>query len=315
MKIIKKPGKSKNVIVGVAISKKYYQNWKKNVSQNWKKYCDRFDLGLVIYDDFLDTSDNKKKANWHKLLVGKKINESKLKDKINNICYLDVDILINSFGAPNIFDVHKNNKITVVHQYKNMPYDYMETGKRISMFRNSFYSKKYRLDSSIFMTPQEIAKFHNFKNSEKMNNYFCSGLFIFNHKKYSKFLENIYFKYDKKFISLTGGDEPIMNYEFQKTKFLNWIDYKYQAIWVYEMANKFPFLYDFGKNNKKLQSECVTASLMSNYFLHFCGSWYESSMIDLKSNYIFNNKKKFIKNFYEYKKIIPKAKAKGLIKP
>ena len=31
MKIIKKPGKSKNVIVGVAISKKYYQNWEKYI--------------------------------------------------------------------------------------------------------------------------------------------------------------------------------------------------------------------------------------------------------------------------------------------
>ena len=90
-------------------------------------YCDRFDLGLIIFDDFLDKSKNKK-ANWHKL-VGKKINESKLSKDIKNICYLDVDILINSFGAPNIFDVHKNNKITVVHQYKNMPYDYMEQEK------------------------------------------------------------------------------------------------------------------------------------------------------------------------------------------
>ena len=98
------------------------------------------------------------------------------------------------------------------------------------------------------MTPKQVAKFHNFRNAKKMQNYFCSGLFIFNHKIYSKFLEKIYEKYDKKFISLTGGDEPIMNYEFQKQGiYLNWIDYKYQAIWVYEMANKFPFLYDYGK--------------------------------------------------------------------
>ncbi len=315
MKIIKKPGKSKNVIVGVAISKKYYQNWEKYIYKNWKIYCDRFDLGLIIFDDFLDKSKNKKKANWHKLLVGKKINESKLSKDIKNICYLDVDILINSFGAPNIFDVHKNNKITVVHQYKNMPYDYMETGKRMSMFRHLFYSKKYPLDSSIFMTPKQVAKFHNFRNAKKMQNYFCSGLFIFNHKIYSKFLEKIYEKYDKKFISLTGGDEPIMNYEFQKTRYLNWIDYKYQAIWVYEMANKFPFLYDYGKKNKKLQSECVTSSLMSNYFLHFCGSWHESYMINLKNNYLFNRNRNLIKNFYKYKKVIPKAQARGLIKP
>jgi len=34
VKIIKKPGKSKNVIVGVAISKKYYRNWEKYIYKN-----------------------------------------------------------------------------------------------------------------------------------------------------------------------------------------------------------------------------------------------------------------------------------------
>ena len=59
MKIIKKPGKSKNVIVGCNF-KKYYQNWEKYIYKNWKIYCDRFDLGLIIFDDFLDKSKNKK---------------------------------------------------------------------------------------------------------------------------------------------------------------------------------------------------------------------------------------------------------------
>ena len=66
------------------------------------------------------------------------------------------------------------------------------------------------------------------------------------------------------------------------------------------------------EKNKKLQSECVTSSLMSNYFLHFCGSWHESYMINLKNNYLFNRNRNLIKNFYKYKKVIPKAQARAL---
>ena len=81
------------------------------------------------------------------------------------------------------------------------------------------------------------------------------------------------------------------------------------------MANKYPFLYGYGKTNKRLQSECIASSLMSNYFLHFCGSWNESKMVNMKNNYILNGKKKLIEEFYNYNKKIPKAIPCGIIRP
>jgi hypothetical protein len=312
IKIIKQPGKSGNTIVSVLITKKYYNFWKKYVSKNWKIYCDRHDLGLIVIDQFIDNSQTKKKANWHKLLIGKELLKSDISKKIKNVCYLDGDILINAFGAPNIFKEHSKSKISVVNQYEDLPYDYFETQKKISFFRHNYYSKKYPLDSSIFMKPSEVFKFHGFK---RLNNYFCSGLFVFNLRLFSKFLENIYFKYTKKFKTLTSGDEPVINYEFQKNTKLKWLNYKYQAIWVYEMANKYPFLYYSKFKNKKIQSECVTSSLMANHFLHFAGSWHESEMIKSTKNYVINNNKKVIKEFYKYNLIRPTASPKGLIKP
>ena len=38
------------------------------------------------------------------------------------------------------------------------------------------------------------------------------------------------------------------------------------------------FLYGKHKDNHELIIDCIEASLFSNYFLHFGGSWYESSM-------------------------------------
>lgn len=311
IKVLKKPGKKGDAIVTVLITKKYFNFWKKYVYHNWKIYCDRHNLGLIIIDNFIDNAEGKKKANWHKLLIGKEIINSKISKKIKNVCYLDADILINAYGAPNIFQEHSTNKISVINQYKHLPYDYFQTQKKISFYRHYFYSKKYPLDSSIFMRPSQMFKFHGF---EEYDNYFCSGLFIFNINLFSKFLEKIYFKYSKNFKTLTTGDEPVINYEFQKKAKLKWLDYKYQAIWVYEMANKYPFLYDKNFKNEKIQSACVTSSLMSNYFLHFAGSWYESEMINSSKNYHISNKT-MIKKFYKYNKIRPKARPKGLIRP
>ena len=312
IRVLRKPGKSGNTIATVLITKKYYNFWKKYVSKNWKMYCDKNDLGLIVLDNFIDNSQAKKKANWHKLLIGKELLKSNISKKIKNVCYLDGDILINVFGSPNIFKEHLINKISVVNQYKDLPYDYFTTQKKISFFRHNYYSKKYPLDSSIFMKPSQIFKFHGFK---QFNNYFCSGLFIFNLRLFSKFLENIYFKYSKKFKTLTSGDEPVINYEFQNKAKLKWLDYRYQAIWVYEMANKYPFLYYSKFKNKKIQSACVTSSLMSNHFLHFAGSWHESKMIESIKNYLINNDKRIIRKFYKYNQIRPSANPKGLIKP
>ena len=61
IRVLRKPGKSGNTITTVLITKKYYNFWKKYVSKNWKMYCDKNDLGLIVLDNFIDNSQEKKK--------------------------------------------------------------------------------------------------------------------------------------------------------------------------------------------------------------------------------------------------------------
>jgi hypothetical protein len=310
-KIIRKPGKSRNILATIIISKKYIDNWNKYFYKNWIMYAKKYDLGLIIFTDFIDNSTEKKKPTWQKLLIGSFLKKELNYLKINNICYLDSDILINIYRAPNIFNFHKKEKLTVVSQYKNLPFTLNEILRRISFFRNVHYSKRYPLDSAIFMKPHQIFQYHKFK---RFDDYFCAGLFIFNMTKYSKLMANWYYKYSRNFHTLTLGDEPVLNYEFQNNKNLNWIDYKFQAIWSYEMAWKYPFLYGFGKKNIKLQKQCVSTSLFENYFLHFAGSWPESKMYKLNNDFKINNDLNEIKDFLNYMKKKIYAIPKGIIK-
>ena len=81
-------------------------------------------------------------------------------------------------------------------------------------------------------------------------------------------MRDIFYKYDKDVKSITNnGDQTHLNYEFQKNAKVNFIDYRFQTIWLYDLINYYPFL--LVSKNKKLISECVRSSLFNSYFLHF----------------------------------------------
>ena len=115
-------------------------------------------------------------------------------------------------------------------------------------------------------------------------------------------LKSIFEKYKPPFISITdGGEEPYVNFELQRNCSINWLNYKFQAQWLYEMAANYPFLY-LELNNSKLFAKCIRASLLNNYFLHFSGSWSEGS--DWENKKIFRSKKwnGVLSGYYDYLK-------------
>ena len=134
---------------------------------------------------------------------------------------------------------------------------------------------------------------------EEQNDLFCAGLFVFNVLEYHSIMKEWFMKYSRDVSTITGGgDQPIMNFEIQNYGKVNWLEYKFQSLWLYEMAWKYPFLYQNRGFDNGIIKQCVEASLFTNYFLHFAGSWYESEMwkIDgiLQSNEMQNNMINFI---------------------
>ena len=119
MKILLK--EKKNSIACIAIGKKIFDHWKKNIFPFWKAYCKKHNLGLIVFtEDLIDINNpNWKKPTWQRLLVGQKIKEKF--SKVKNICVLDLDILINPC-APNIFNFSKKKKINLTSLRKNLTF-------------------------------------------------------------------------------------------------------------------------------------------------------------------------------------------------
>jgi len=312
MRIILNPGKNRNVIATLAIGKKYFNLWEKYAMPTWLRYCKKLDLGLIVFDkELISKSHIKwKKPTWQKGLIGSYLLKKNL--NINNVCYLDSDILIN-FNSPNIFDFHENNKISLVSHRFRMPYNYMAVIKRVAFCRHNFYNKKYPLDSSLFMSLKNVYKLHGLKPQKDEA---CLGLFVFNVKKFSNFFEKSFFKYDKNVYSFTdNGDQTHYNYEIQNFKKVNWLNYKFQTLWLFEMAWKYPFLYAYKNKKNLITKKSIEASLSTCFFLHFAGSWFESDMWKIKN--IFNDKKsvRYESLLNEYNKTLLTGLPKGKIEP
>ena len=312
MKILINPGKSKNILTTIAIGGEYYDLWYERAFPTWEKYCTEHGLGLVVFDEELISPEDKlwKKATWQKMLIAETLKNSSL--SVKNVCYLDTDILIN-YQSPTIFNKYKSDTIGLVSLVKNIPFEYEESRRKISFLRNKYYDKNFPLDSAIFMNLDQVYSFHNLPVQD---NFACMGLIMFNVDKHSDLMRNWFNKYDKNVKTLTnGGDQSHINYEMLNWGKITWLDYKYQAIWIHEMATNYPFIYSYGRSKINLIRECIEASLMNNYFLHFAGSWHESEMWKLVRVFEGDSKIKEIEDYYNYLEIKITGEPKGMIYP
>ena len=311
MKIITK-SRTNNYICSIVFGKEFYKDYQKYSLPFVKKYCENHGLGLIIFEKDLISKKSEfwKKATWQKMLVGDYL-KKKIKN-VKNVCMMDVDILVNP-EAPNIFDFHKDDKISVVSLRNNLPFSWDKAVRNISFHRNKYYSKKYPLDSAIHMSVKDLYKIHNFKIQKDE---FCAGIYIFNVNKFHKIIKNWFFKYKKDLYSVTGGGEQThFNYEVQNHGKVNFIDYRFQAIWVFEMAIYYPFLYELKKKFTKTVTDSIIACLQNNYFLHFAGKWYESDMWkneELSKRYFKSNN---LKQLIKFQKVKLTGKPKGTINP
>lgn len=313
MQVLIEPGISGNILATIAIGKSYIDEWKQNALPSWEEYCRRHGLGLIVFDqEMLDRgSEVWKKATWQKLLIAETLAESELGLRVTNVCYLDTDILISPF-APDIFREYDPKTIAVVSQVHGLPQPLKPTLRRLAFLRHTRWDEKYPLDSALFMEPRQIFEFHDLTPHD---NYFCAGLFVFNIENHRTLMKEWFEKYAKGVESITGGgDEAHVNYELQSWGQLSWLPYEFQALWTYETAWRYPFLFD-NRNDENLIRACIEASLHANHFLHFAGSWHECQMWKIGGFFDGDKKRREIADYRAYLETPVTGRQQGLVRP
>lgn len=309
-KAYRESGESGNALVSIAIGEQTLIDWEKNALPLWLEYCEKWDIGLYVVTSDLVEKDTTtwKKATWQKLLLPSHF--KKAYPKVLRVCYLDTDILISPI-APDIFKEVPVGTIGLVSMFNSLPYDRRDTLDRISYFRNLNSSGTYPLDSSIYMSIASIYEFHGLTPQK---DYACMGLFVFDMLNPKIGLFQDYFeKYPSEVESITnGGDQTHLNFHLQSDFDIFWLEYKWQAIWVYEAANKYPYAFWTDEYSTCVQD--IASSLSVNYFLHFAGSWPESQLWKQCENLLSDPLFLSIPDLLESKKIQRTGKPVGLIK-
>jgi hypothetical protein len=306
------PGKSGNVLATIAIGEQYLQPFMKYAYHTWEIYCHRYDLGLILFDDHLiaKSDPNWKNPYWQKFLIGDYLSNQKL--GIRNVCCLDTDILISPL-APNIFDNRDESKVGLVSKRSNLPLEHHAILRRMAFLRNRYYDSKYPLDSSLFITLDDLYKVADLP---PQSDDACSGVFLFSCREHGKKLADFYSSFDNGVMNKDGGGEQIfLNFFVQSNQLVEWLNYRFQALWTYEISTRYPFLYTNHRDNLSLIKECIEASLFTNYFLHFAGSWHEGKMWEQVKVLDTPESLEMFSAFGEYMKIPVYGKPLGAIKP
>ena len=275
MRIIREPGKSGNVLATIAIGEDYLKPFMEYALHTWQMYAERHDLGIIVFDEDLIPRDHPKwkKATWQKFLIASELDQSGV--VVHDVCHLDTDILLNP-TAPDVFEHHDSAKIGVVSQRSGLPYPLQETLRRIAFLRNRYFSQAYPLDSGLFASLDHV---YRYSSLLPQRDYACAGVFLFSPSLHGGLFAEYFEEFDSSVLTPTsGGDELHFNYLVQSKGLDEWLDYRFQALWIYEIAWKYPFLYTVYRKDDELVRRCIEASLSTNYFLHFAGSWYESDM-------------------------------------
>lgn len=303
MKVYVKP--KKKTITTIIIGKEYQKLWKKNIYPFWKKYCLKNHIGLVVFFNDLISKDDLywKKATWQRLLVAEAIKKNF--PNVKYICVLDTDVIINPY-APDIFKKINKNKINLTSLRKNLPFNYKTVIRKIAFFRKKFLNKKYPLDSLLNASLETLYKSDNLKpQKDEM----CVGVMVFDIRKFSKILYDWFFLYPKGIDTTTrGGCQTQLNFLIQSNKFENLLDYKFQSIWIFELASRYPFFLKYIKNTKMMFDLTINI-LLDNYFLHFAGSGKECDIWKYKFFYKYIDLS-ILRNFNKYlnKKLLGKPK-------
>lgn len=296
MRCLFNPENTTEFLITTAMTTKHYERWVANSLPSWTKYAETHGLGIICFrSDLSDpNSPSHKNGSWQKLLAPSAAKA--VAPRLRRACLLDSDVLISEF-ADNIFDEAPPGRFHVVSILNGLPYPKDQILRRIAYLRHTYYSKDYPLDSSLFRNPVE--EFKDLLNPPPTpSDYFCAGVIVLDARHATLMTE--WFNSIEGEVNPDNWEQTHLNGWIQAEKH-SWLPYKWQAIWNYEMAWHYPFLYTLGNTPSEHQvaSQCVSASLWNNSFLHFAGSWYESESWNTASKNI-SELDQHIKPFMSY---------------
>lgn len=212
----------KNGIVILAIGDDYRNKWTLYSKPSIEKYCDRFDLELVVLTEPIDTSDRAKSrsAAWQKCLIGS-IPEVK---NLNRAMWMDSDIVVNNANAGNLFDLVPSGKIGGSESFTffNKPFYRFILSEMFKFWEKAGIQYIHNLTGKEF--------YQNFGIDTELNEVIQTGVILMEPDKHNEIFERAYYQYEEKGSSAWNYEMRPLSYEIVKSGLFHEVDDRYNFL-------------------------------------------------------------------------------------
>lgn len=257
-------------LVSTAIGGDYFQNWEEGFSGHWFRYADRYGLGIAIaVEDLSSAEEPQLNGSWQKLLAVESLSRT-LGGPVR-CALIDTDVLISPL-ADDVFLAVPPGHIGVVSQVNGLPMEFRRLSNRIAFLRREFIYHDFPLNSLLNATPRQVFEWAGLHPA--MDDFACAGVIVCDSASHGELFEEWYREApsDESYLAIGDWEQTYVNHRIQQRPDVRWLDYSWQALWMYEVAAHYPFLYSPAVEPEVVQW-CLTASLLKHHFLHLAGRW------------------------------------------
>jgi hypothetical protein len=239
---------------------------------HYMQYCQRYDIGLLILNDYIDRDAKNRypysvDPGYQRLLIPNEIKN--FNKNYSLVADMDADCIPGP-NARNIFNFVDNNSQGKIYFTKPTPSEQtrLELGRRISLLRKIFHDESFPLDSLLAGDDDFEKSILGFDFDGPIATLgTCVG-------DINLMAECGRIAYNEIANNFSGYLQNYRNKIFRDLAQIKWLPYSFQAIWNYEVALYYPFLY--ADSDMDLAYECVQTTLLRVDMLHFAGNWPEN---------------------------------------
>lgn len=242
------------LLVTMAIGEKYLEEYTRLFRPSHEQYAKSCGYDFKVIEDYIDgTRRHADNISYQKALIS----TTEWSKEYDFVIYIDADILINVDAPPIHEFCLQTDKVCMVDEYSQpTPAERLVIQKRNGWETSA--SAYYKLQAGVDLETTKVLN---------------GGMYVFQPKLHSKFMQSIYDKYIDKQIGHPSGyhwEQSTIGYELQKNDMVHVLPNAFNAIWpICKKSNEFKELLTFFKQN---------------WFTHFC-SGCDHDKIELLQEY------------------------------
>ena len=257
-------------LLTTAIGGDYLRGWEDGPAASWNDYAERHDLGIAVAVDTLARwGEPELNGSWQKLLAPRELSELLGHDV--RCVLLDTDVFIGP-AARSVFAEVPVGCIGVVSEQHGLPMPVRELQNRVAWLRRTFGDGSFPLSSSLNAVPRDLARWAGLEPVS--DDAFCAGVIVLDTVAHAAAFADMYVNapMTDQYRAVDWGEQTWVNNCVLRRDDVHWLPYEWQALWIWEMAAHYPFLYWSGVPSEVVEW-CLASALMRNSFLHLAGRW------------------------------------------